>query len=70
MKPLIVPVACSAWSFSRPPGSTSPSMRWPGWMPRWARSSLRSVTWPLRVTVSDLPKEAGAWVDGVATAVP
>ena len=33
MKPPIVPVACSAWSSSRPPGSTSTPVRWPGWMP-------------------------------------
>ena len=44
------------------------SSRLARWLLRSARSSLRSVTWPLRDTVSDLPRGAGAWVEGVASA--
>jgi len=46
------------------------SSRLARWLLRSARSSLRSVTWPLRDTVSDLPRGAGAWVEGLATAEP
>src|SRR5215831_17863942 len=48
----IFPAGLAAFTSTRPSGSLSTMIFSPGWTPRWSSRSLRSVTWPLAVTVS------------------